>query len=218
MERYICPVPHNASKHLHTLVGERMARRKDSRQRLLDAASELFCRDGYDGVSTRSIARKADVNEVTLFRLFGTKEHVLLAIMDRETDIRPRVPPEALEPSGDVVSDLSRFGTFMLEGMLQKAPIMKLGMTQMHRRPALWKHISPAPETALELLQGYFDRASRKGLLRKVDSRLAATVFFSFFFRSMVMETFLGKDMLMEMDEKAIRDFCSMFVEGLRKR
>jgi AcrR family transcriptional regulator len=195
-----------------------MARRKDARQSLLDAASELFCRDGYDGVSTRAIAKKAGVNEVTIFRLFGTKEKVLLAIMDRETDIRPRVPPEAYEPSGDVVSDMARFGTFMLEGMLRKAPILKLGMTEMHRRPALWKHISPAPETALELLQGYFDRAARKGLIRKVDSRLAATVFFSFFFRSMVMTTFLGRDMLLKMDEKAIHDFCSMFFEGLRKR
>jgi AcrR family transcriptional regulator len=195
-----------------------MAPKKDARQRLLDAALKLFCRDGYDGVTTRAIAKKAGVNEVTLFRLFGTKEKVLLAILDRETDIRTRVPPEALEPSGDVVSDLTRFGIFMLEGMLQKAPIMKLGMTEMHRRPALWKHISPAPQTALALLQGYFDNAARRGLIRKVDSRLAATVFFSFFFRSMVMTTFLGKDMFLKMDDKAVRDFCSMFFEGLRKR
>ena len=195
-----------------------MAPKKDARQRLLDAALELFCRDGYDGVSTRAIAKKANVNEVTLFRLFGSKEKVLLSILDREADIKPLVPPGALEPSGDIVSDMSRFGGFMLEGMLEKAPIMKLGMTEMHRRPAMWKHISPAPIAALAMLEGYFDRAAEKGLIRKLDSRLAATVFFSFFFRSMVMTTFLGNDKLMKMDERAIRDFCSMFFEGLRKR
>lgn len=195
-----------------------MAPRTDARQRLLDAALELFCRYGYDGASTRAIARRAGVNEVTLFRLFKTKEKVLLAILDREADIKPLIPPMALEPSGDVAADLSRLGSFMLEGMMGKAPLMKLGMTEMHRHPAMWRHISPAPETALALLQGYFDRAGRKGLIRKVDSRLAATVFFSFFFRSMVMTTFLGKDMLMKMDDRAIRDFCCLFVEGLRKR
>jgi len=195
-----------------------MAQKKDARQRLLDAALELFCRDGYDGVSTRALAKKANVNEVTLFRLFGTKEKVLLAMLDRETDIRPMLPQTGLEPSGDVVADLSLIGSFMLEGMLEKAPLMKLGMTEMHRRPAMWKHISPAPVAALDLLEGYFDRAARKGLIRKVDSRLAATVFFSFFFRSMVMTTFLGKDMLMKMDEDAINGFCSLFAEGLRKR
>jgi AcrR family transcriptional regulator len=195
----------------------RMAPRKDARQRLLDASLELFCRRGFDGVSTREIARKAGVNEVTIFRLFGTKENVLFAIMDREADIRSRIIPQWLEPTGDVVADLSRFGAFMLEGMRQKAPIMKLGMTEVSRRPQIWKRVSPAPETALELLSRYFERAAQKGLVRKVDPRMAATVFFSFFFRSMVMETFLGKDMLMNLDDRAIGDFCRLFVEGLRK-
>ena len=191
---------------------------KDARQRLLDAALELFCRDGYDGTSTRAVAKKASVNEVTLFRLFGTKEKMLLAALDRETDIGPRIPPKAMEPTDDVASDLARFGGFMLEGMLSRAPLMKLGMTEIHRRPAIWRHISPAPEMAIRLLSGYFDRAAEKGLIRRLDSRLAALVFFSFFFRSMVMTTFLGKDMLMKMDDRAIRGFCSLFVEGLRKR
>jgi AcrR family transcriptional regulator len=194
-----------------------MAPKKDARQRLLDAALELFCRRGFDGVSTREIARKAGVNEVTIFRLFGTKENVLYAILDREADIRSRILPQWFEPTGDVVADLSRFGVFMLEGMRQKAPIMKLGMTEVSRRPQIWNRVSPAPETALEMLSRYFERAAQKGLIRKVDSRIAATVFFSFFFRSMVMETFLGKDMLMNLDNRAINDFCRLFVEGLRK-
>ena len=190
--------------------------KKDARQRLLDAAQELFCRRGFDGVSTREIASRAGVNEVTIFRLFGTKENVLFAIFDREADIRSRIEPRWLEPTDDVVADLTRFGQFMLEGMLLKAPIMKLGMTEMSRRPLIWKRVSPAPETALELLSRYFVLAVRKGLIRDVDPRLAATVFFSFFFRSMVMETFLGRDMLMVMDKKAISGFCRLFYEGLR--
>ena len=194
-----------------------MAPKKDARQRLLDASLELFCRRGFDGVSTREIAGKAGVNEVTIFRLFGTKENVLFAILDREADIRSRIQMQWFEPTGDVVADLSRFGGFMHEGMLEKAPIMKLGMTEMSRRPQLWKRISPAPETALELLSRYFKKAARKGLIRKVDAKLAATVFFSFFFRSMVMETFLGRDVIMTVDNKAINDFCRLFVEGLRK-
>ena len=194
-----------------------MAPKRDARQRLLDAAQELFCRRGFDGVSTREMAARAGVNEVTLFRLFGTKEKVLYAVMDREADIRSKIMLEWLEPTGDVVADLGRFGRYMLQNMRLKAPIMKLGMTEVSRKPQLWRRISPAPEAALELLSRYFERAAKKGLIRKVDPRLAATVFFSFFFRSMVMETFLGRDMLMVMDDEAIDGFCRLFVEGLRK-
>lgn len=195
-----------------------MLAKKEAHERILDAALELFCREGYDGASTRAIAKEAGVNEVTIFRIFKTKEHLLLAVLDREADIGQRIPPGTFEPTDDAASDLARFGGFMLEGMLAKAPLVKLGMTEMQRRPAIWRHVSPAPATAVGALEGYFDRAAQKGLIRKVDSRLAAMVFFSFFFRSMVMTTFLGKDMLMKMDEKAIHDFCSLFAEGLRKR
>jgi len=194
-----------------------MAPKKDARERLLNTALELICRHGYDGVTTRAIAKRAGVNEVTLFRLFGTKEKLLFAALDREADIEQRLPPGGFPATGDVVEDLSRIGNFMLAGMLEKAPLLKLGMTEMQRRPRLWNRIAPAPRTAIELLTGYFDEAARAGLIRNVDSRLAAVVFFSFFFRSFVMTTFLGKDMFITMDRKAIRDFCSLFVEGLRK-
>ncbi|MBM4248223.1 MAG: TetR/AcrR family transcriptional regulator [Euryarchaeota archaeon] len=194
-----------------------MARRKDARTRLLDAALELSCRRGFDGVTTRAIARRAGANEVTLFRLFGTKEKLFFALLDREADMEQRLPPGGFPATGDVVEDLSLIGSFMLAGMLEKAPILKLGMTEMHRRPRMWRRIEPAPRAAIELLSGYFEEAAREGLIRKVDPRMAAMVFFSFFFRSFVMTAFLGKDMFITMDDRAIRAFCSMFVEGLRK-
>ena len=54
-----------------------------TRQRLLDAAAETFSRDGLRGATTREIARKAGVNEVTLFRHFKSKEQLLRAVLQR---------------------------------------------------------------------------------------------------------------------------------------
>ncbi|MEN9229666.1 MAG: TetR/AcrR family transcriptional regulator [Thermostichus sp. DG02_5_bins_236] len=50
------------------------------RQRLLNAARELFVRQGITQTTTRQIADLAGVNEVTLFRHFGTKQGLLLAV------------------------------------------------------------------------------------------------------------------------------------------
>lgn len=52
-----------------------------ARQRLLAAAARVFARDGLSGATTRAIAREAKVNEVTLFRQFGTKERLLDAVV-----------------------------------------------------------------------------------------------------------------------------------------
>jgi AcrR family transcriptional regulator len=54
-----------------------------TRERLLDAAAETFASDGIRGATTREIARKAEVNEVTLFRHFKSKEQLLRAVLQR---------------------------------------------------------------------------------------------------------------------------------------
>jgi AcrR family transcriptional regulator len=41
----------------------------------------VFARDGLDGATTRAISREAGVNEVTLFRQFGSKEHLIEAVV-----------------------------------------------------------------------------------------------------------------------------------------
>ncbi|MEA3162989.1 MAG: hypothetical protein QOE88_807 [Verrucomicrobiota bacterium] len=54
-----------------------------TRERLLDAAAQTFSTDGLRGATTREIARKAGVNEVTLFRHFKSKEQLLRAVLLR---------------------------------------------------------------------------------------------------------------------------------------
>ena len=52
-----------------------------TRQRLIQAALELFVAQGVSSTTTRQIAAAAEVNEVTLFRQFGNKYGLLLAVI-----------------------------------------------------------------------------------------------------------------------------------------
>src|SRR6201981_506767 len=52
-----------------------------TRQRILAAARQVFSRDGFQGATTREIAREAGVNEVTLFRHFHSREQLLCATL-----------------------------------------------------------------------------------------------------------------------------------------
>ncbi|HEY9596973.1 MAG TPA: TetR/AcrR family transcriptional regulator [Cyanophyceae cyanobacterium] len=53
-----------------------------TRQRLINAALELFSSQGVTDTTTRQIAELAKVNEVTLFRQFGNKQGLLLAVIE----------------------------------------------------------------------------------------------------------------------------------------
>jgi AcrR family transcriptional regulator len=62
-----------------------------ARRAILKAAFSLLKRDGFDGVSTQQIARKAGVSTATLYRWWENKEAVLLdAYMETTRDILPQ--------------------------------------------------------------------------------------------------------------------------------
>jgi AcrR family transcriptional regulator len=54
----------------------------DTAVNILHAARDLFAEKGFRNISTRLIAKKAGVNEVTLFRHFGTKTALYEAIFE----------------------------------------------------------------------------------------------------------------------------------------
>ena len=52
------------------------SKNSERNDRIVQAAAQLFARQGYHGTSTREIARLADISENTLFRYFEHKEDV----------------------------------------------------------------------------------------------------------------------------------------------
>ena len=54
-------------------------KRRQARQRIIQAAQELFLERGFDGVSVGDIAERAEVGRTTFFRYFGDKQEVVFA-------------------------------------------------------------------------------------------------------------------------------------------
>jgi len=52
----------------------------DARQRLLETGARLFAEQGFEAVSTRQLAKEADVNIAMIAYYFGSKEELLKAI------------------------------------------------------------------------------------------------------------------------------------------
>ena len=60
-----------------------MSAAADTAEKILDAAAELFAERGYAATTTRLIAERAGVNEVTIFRRFENKLGVLRLLAER---------------------------------------------------------------------------------------------------------------------------------------
>ncbi|WP_202638170.1 TetR/AcrR family transcriptional regulator [Bailinhaonella thermotolerans] len=57
-------------------------RKAETRRRLIDAAADLFARKGYAGVSAEAVADAADRTTGALYKHFGGKEGLLLALLE----------------------------------------------------------------------------------------------------------------------------------------
>jgi AcrR family transcriptional regulator len=55
-----------------------------ARQRLLDAATELFCRYGINATGVDAVIDEAKTAKTTLYRIFGSKEGLIEAVLDNE--------------------------------------------------------------------------------------------------------------------------------------
>jgi AcrR family transcriptional regulator len=69
-------------------VGRRERKKAATRHAIADAALELFLEHGFDRVSVRDVAEKADVSTTTLFAHFPSKESL---VFDREEDVDARL-------------------------------------------------------------------------------------------------------------------------------
>jgi len=83
----------------------------DIRDKLLDAAAQVYARTGYRGATTRRIAQQAGVNEITLFRHFGSKQALIQAVLDcGGPPSLGTLPAEPRHPGSSVSTTLQKAG------------------------------------------------------------------------------------------------------------
>src|ERR1043166_6786318 len=57
--------------------------KEERKEEILDAALAVFAERGYYGASTEDVARRAGISQPYVFRLFGTKKDLFLAVNAR---------------------------------------------------------------------------------------------------------------------------------------
>jgi AcrR family transcriptional regulator len=101
---------------------------EERREDVLDAALEVFAKNGLSGASTDEIARKAGISQPYLFRLFRTKKELFVASTERcfretlETFQRAaegKTGEEALQAMGEAYGQLIRSNPNRLRGQMQ---------------------------------------------------------------------------------------------------
>lgn len=103
-------------------------------KQILDAALDVIAEHGYAGATTREIAAAAGINEVTLFRRFGSKQGLLSAAVEMEAEA---FKASGIEYTGDLAADLEKIVTFYREIMRNRGRVIAMLLTELPRQPDL---------------------------------------------------------------------------------
>ncbi len=97
-------------------VKERRAREKEElRQEILDAARELFAKEGYENVSMRKIAEKIDYSPTTIYLYFHDKEELCRSVCDETFTKLVRQFENITAGISDPLEKLKRVGSAYIE-------------------------------------------------------------------------------------------------------
>jgi len=116
--------------------------RRLTHQRLVRAAIQLFTAQGITETTTRQIAELAEVNEVTLFRQFGSKYGLLLAVME-ESSIFTWLGEVLSQQAGqqtDLATALRSYADIGLQGLEQIPELVRSLIGEAGHYPAEHRH------------------------------------------------------------------------------
>lgn len=153
---------------------------RNTDQLILDAALDLFGERGYSATSTRTIAERAGVNEVTLFRRFESKRGVLRALASSVREGASGGAGRALRDAADARSGLVAIAGLELSQAAKYGGLVMRLLLEARFEPDVAAVMADAPEGNLSAVAAYLaERQSAGDLRADIDPHVMAEAFFA---------------------------------------
>src|SRR5262245_51624614 len=191
----------------------------ERREQIVAAAMRCFAERGFEGTTTRMLARAAGVSEGLIFRHFPTKRSLYRAIIARRIAESPpgMMPAEAADRRDDraVLSSIAStlvarvgkdpsFMRLMFFSALEGAPLSRMFYQARVRR-------------VRSFLAAYLERRMKEGALRMADPVAVAGAFMGMVANYVQQKHLFRVPVSRLALEDLVRTWVDLFLEGLRK-
>jgi AcrR family transcriptional regulator len=184
--------------------------RADTRDRLIEVTARIFAEAGYHGTTTRRIAQEADLNEVTVFRHFGSKEALIREALRRVArDRGPLLDVNAPDPIGE----LNRWALACFTHFYEHRNLIRRLMGEMVERPEIAPGLCEDTNEEFFQLHRFLEAVKARGAARAdVHSEAAAGMFIG-----ALLSNALWRDLLPDMPppEENVRLYVDLFLRAV---
>ncbi len=152
-----------------------------AKEKIQEAAIDLFAQKGYAGTTTAAIARAAGVNEVTIFRIFGNKKSLFYDIYFRMTPKTDTIDLSELTNGQDIEKDLFTFFKNYMIRYIGHMPVYRLSLQlqdEIYERELYYSSFDKIRELIAQFV-GYLNNLRNQGKIADHDYKALAEFMFS---------------------------------------
>lgn len=188
-------------------------------ERLIEAAVQLFSRQGYRGTTTRQIAKLANVNETSLFRHFAHKQDLFWTALESRLK-RLRIPRELRigllqeHPPETVLPLIVEF--LVVTTMYQPELARLVWVSLLELRPDAEHVYRLQIEPIFRPINEYIQHCAASGSLRSSDSSLTTIALVATVLAHQGMHPMLGsKGQTYATADEAVRAYSRFWLDAL---
>ncbi len=161
-----------------------------SRERILEAAARVYAKHGFRGATTRLIANEAGVNEVTLFRTFGSKSALLEAVLMQQ---KAAAPVPSLDANAeDLEDEVTQWIATSLAQLRSIRPLLIHSMGEMDERPEAEEFACRGRRTVHDVVINFIEALKARGAAaRDTDTEAAAVILVGTVFSDAIARSFV---------------------------
>jgi len=199
-------------------VGAQKSSGRERQASIIAAAASLFAQKGFNGTTTREIAKTAGISEALLFRHFPTKRALYAAILAEKVQISQLLATveEAAEKRDDV-RVFTLIASFRIHRGADPTLLRLLLFSALEGHELSDMFFRNRHRVFYEYLAGYIARRTKEGAFRRVDPLLAAQSFIGMIvYHRLLHEIFKVPPHCSP--EEAVAGYVGVFLEGLRSR
>nr|WP_295162860.1 TetR/AcrR family transcriptional regulator [uncultured Methanobrevibacter sp.] len=187
--------------------------------KIIMATFEILQDEGFAKATTKKIAAKAGVNEVTIFRNFKNKNNLVETTKDYYRQVLIQKLNDIFNFAGDETIEeylkISFFGVLNLSE--EDISVIRVAMEEVREDPEKKVLVSDITDVILNKLEEFFKLKIEQGTIREVNPKSLAIMCFGMLFQSVILWKIYNHDLEFETNYYA-DDLLNIMFEGLNPK
>ncbi len=187
---------------------------------ILEAASSLFSKEGFNGTTTKAIAQKAGINEALLFRHFPKKEDLYTAIVRSKLDLwnKDVIPDLEKTTSLPLAQSLVKIATILIKEKRKDPSLLRMMLYSALESHELSRYFFKQKLPVIEFLENFLKKKAKAGELRSSTKvSLFVRAYLALIHQySLTAQLFDARAYFEKPEKEVIAQFVEIFLRGIQ--